>query len=62
MVRWTAGFLAIVTVAAVVSFTGIAQEAALAARWVFCAGLVLVGISLLRGPRTVGETTGVCDE
>jgi uncharacterized membrane protein YtjA (UPF0391 family) len=53
MVRWTAGFLAIVIVAALVGFTGIAQEAALAGRWVFCAGLVLAGISLLHGPRTV---------
>jgi uncharacterized membrane protein YtjA (UPF0391 family) len=54
MVRWPIGFLGIAIVAALVAFTGMAREAAFAAKWIFCAGLVLTGVSLLRGPRTVG--------
>jgi uncharacterized membrane protein YtjA (UPF0391 family) len=53
MVRWTSGFLAIAIVAALIAFTDIAREAALAGKWVFCMGLVLAGIALLHGPRTV---------
>ncbi len=55
MVRWSIGFLGIAIVAALVAFTGIgiAREAADAAKWIFCAGLVLTGVSLLHGPRTV---------
>jgi uncharacterized membrane protein YtjA (UPF0391 family) len=53
MVRWATGLLAIAVVAALVGFTGVAREAALAGKWIFCMGLVLAGVSLLRGPRTV---------
>jgi uncharacterized membrane protein YtjA (UPF0391 family) len=47
------GFLGIAIVAAVIAFTGVAREAALAGKWVFCIGLVLTGILLMQGPRTV---------
>jgi uncharacterized membrane protein YtjA (UPF0391 family) len=53
MVRWAMGFLGIAIVAAVIAFTGVAREAALAGKWVFCTGLVLTGILLMHGPRTV---------
>jgi uncharacterized membrane protein YtjA (UPF0391 family) len=53
MVRWTAGFLAIAMVAALVALTDVDREAAFIGRWVFCVGLVLAGFSLLHGPRTV---------
>jgi uncharacterized membrane protein YtjA (UPF0391 family) len=47
------GFLGIAIVAAVIAFTGIAREAALAGKWVLCTGLVLAGVLLMHGPRTV---------
>jgi uncharacterized membrane protein YtjA (UPF0391 family) len=53
MVRWAFGFLGIAFVAALVGFTGIAREAAVAGKWIFCTCLVLTGVSLLQGPRTV---------
>jgi uncharacterized membrane protein YtjA (UPF0391 family) len=53
MVRWAMGLLAVAIVSAFVGFTGVAREAALAGKWIFCLGLVLSGIALLHGPRTV---------
>lgn len=53
MIRWAIGFLTVAIVAALVGFTGMAREAAEAARWVACVGLVMTGIALLRGPRRV---------
>jgi uncharacterized membrane protein YtjA (UPF0391 family) len=54
MVRLGTGLLAIAIVAALLGFTGVVGEAALAgSKWIFCVGLVLAGVSLLRGPRTV---------
>ena len=55
MVRWAMAFLAMAIVAALIGFTGIAREVAVAAagKWVFCAGLMLTGLSLMHGPRTV---------
>jgi uncharacterized membrane protein YtjA (UPF0391 family) len=53
MVRWAIGFFGIAIVAALVGFTGIVREAAAAGQWIFCAFLVLTGVALLRGPRTV---------
>jgi uncharacterized membrane protein YtjA (UPF0391 family) len=53
MVRWAFGFLALAIVAALVGFTGIAREAAVAGKWIFCTCLVLTGVSLLQGPCTV---------
>ena len=53
MVRWAIGFLGVAIVSALIGFTGIAREAALAGKFVFCAGLVLTGVALLQGPRTV---------
>jgi uncharacterized membrane protein YtjA (UPF0391 family) len=53
MVRLATGLLAIAIVAALLGFTGVVGEAALAGKWIFCVGLVLAGVSLLRGPRTV---------
>ena len=53
MVRWAMGFLTIAIVAALIGFTGIAREAALAGKWIFCTGLVMTGILLMQGPRTI---------
>ncbi len=59
MIRLSMGFLGIAIVSALVAFTGVAgftrigSEAALAGKWVFCVGLVLTGVTLLHGPRTV---------
>jgi uncharacterized membrane protein YtjA (UPF0391 family) len=59
MVHWAIGFLGVAIVSALVAFTGLAgftgfaSEAALAGKWIFCVGLVLTGVSLLHGPRTV---------
>ena len=53
MIRLSIGFLGVAIASAVVGFTGVASEAALAGKWVFCAGLVLSGVTLLHGPRTV---------
>jgi uncharacterized membrane protein YtjA (UPF0391 family) len=59
MIRWAIGFLGVSIVSALVGFTrvasfvGAASEAALAGKWIFCAGLVLTGVTLLHGPRTV---------
>jgi uncharacterized membrane protein YtjA (UPF0391 family) len=53
MVRWSVGFLGVAIVAALVAFVGVAREAALAGKWIFCAALVLSGVSLMQGPRTV---------
>ncbi len=53
MVRWAMAFLGIAIVAALIGFTGISREAVLAAKWLFCTGLVLTGILLMHGPRTV---------
>ena len=44
MIRWAIGFLSIAIVAAVVGFTGMARDSAVAARWIFCAGLVMTGV------------------
>jgi uncharacterized membrane protein YtjA (UPF0391 family) len=53
MVHWATGFFGIAIAAALVGFTGLATEAAVAGKWVFCTGLVLTGVALLHGPRTV---------
>jgi uncharacterized membrane protein YtjA (UPF0391 family) len=56
MIRLSIGFLGVAIASALVGFAGVASvasEAALAGRWVFCAGLVLSGVTLLHGPRTV---------
>jgi uncharacterized membrane protein YtjA (UPF0391 family) len=55
MVSWATGFFAVAIAAALVGFTGLAglaTEVAVAGKWVFCVGLVLTGVALLRGPRT----------
>jgi len=56
MIRWAIGFLSIAIVAAVIGVTGMARGSAVAARWVFCTGLVMTGVALLQGPRTVTRT------
>jgi uncharacterized membrane protein YtjA (UPF0391 family) len=55
MIRSATGLLgiAIAIAAAAIGFTGFASHAAAAGRWVFCTALVLTGIALLHGPRTV---------
>lgn len=53
MVRLAIGFLGVAIVSALVGFTGIVREAALAGKWIFCVGLVFTGVALLHGPRTV---------
>jgi uncharacterized membrane protein YtjA (UPF0391 family) len=53
MIRWAMAFLGIAIVGALIGFTGIAREAAVAGKWFFCAGLVLTGLLLMHGPRTV---------
>ena len=59
MVRWTAGFvgvasvLAFVALVGFVAFSGTAREGVVAARWILCTGLVLTGVALLCGPRTL---------
>jgi uncharacterized membrane protein YtjA (UPF0391 family) len=52
MVSWATGFFAIAIAAALVGFSGLATQVAIAGKWVFCASLVLTGVALLHGPRT----------
>jgi uncharacterized membrane protein YtjA (UPF0391 family) len=53
MVRYAAVFFVIAILAAVLGFTGIVHGAAVAAKVVFVAFLVLAGISMLVGRRVV---------
>jgi uncharacterized membrane protein YtjA (UPF0391 family) len=53
MIRSATGLLGIAIAAALIGFTGLASHAAAAGRWVFCTALVLTGLALLHGPRTV---------
>lgn len=56
MIRWTVGFLALATLGAFLAFGGLAQNLASApsvGRWLMVTSLVLGGLMLFRGPRTV---------
>jgi uncharacterized membrane protein YtjA (UPF0391 family) len=52
MVSWATGFFAIAIAGALLGFSGLASEVAVAGQWLFCTGLVLTGVALLHGPRT----------
>jgi uncharacterized membrane protein YtjA (UPF0391 family) len=53
MLHWAAVFLLIAIVAAVVGFAGFAASAAGIAKLLFVGFLVLAGVSLLLGRRTI---------
>jgi uncharacterized membrane protein YtjA (UPF0391 family) len=53
MLRWAAVFFVIAIIAAVFGFAGISESAAGVAKVLFVVFLVLAGVSLLLGRRTV---------
>ncbi len=57
MIGWTIVLLALATLGAFLAFGGLAQGVAVAAtagRWLLVTSLVLAGLALFRGPRTIG--------